>query len=33
MMNTEEGKKIAKQRTQYMKEYLDEFFAEWNGER
>ena len=33
MMNTEEGKKIAEQRTQYMKEYLDEFFAEWNGER
>lgn len=33
LMNTEEGKKIAKKRTEYMKEFLEEFFAEWNGER
>lgn len=33
LMNTSEGKKIAKNRTIYMKGFLEEFFAEWNGER
>jgi len=31
LMNTEEGKKIAKKRTKYMLSYLDVFFAEWEG--
>lgn len=33
LMNTEEGKMIAKERTIFMQKYLDEFFAEWNGEK
>lgn len=33
MMNTEEGKQIARQRTVFMQEFLNEFFAEWNGEK
>jgi len=32
-MNTETGKQIAAQRHQYMEEFLDQFYGEWNGER
>lgn len=31
MMNTETGHKIAETRTQYMKQFVNEFLAEWNG--
>lgn len=31
MMNTASAKRIAGHREQYMKEYIDEFLAEWNG--
>ncbi|MBN2604659.1 MAG: HD domain-containing protein [Bacilli bacterium] len=30
-MNTENGKKIAKERTDYMKDFLSRFYQEWNG--
>lgn len=33
MMNTHEGKSVARNRTEYMKKFLEEFFAEWDGER
>ena len=33
MMNTEAGKRLAEDRDRYMREYLEEFFAEWEGER
>jgi len=29
-INSITGKQIAKQRTEYMKVYLNEFFKEWN---
>jgi uncharacterized protein len=32
LMNTESGKKIAKKRHDYMLAFLDQFYAEWNGE-
>ena len=32
-MNTKTGKKIAKVRHQFMNEYLDQFHAEWEGNR
>lgn len=32
-MNTKTGKRIAKQRHQFMEEYLDQFYAEWDGKR
>ncbi|MDT0606073.1 HD domain-containing protein [Croceitalea rosinachiae] len=32
-MNTVTGKKIAKQRHQYMLDYLEQFYGEWNGKR
>ena len=32
-MNTKTGKLIAKQRHQFMEEYLDQFYAEWDGKR
>ena len=32
-MNTKTGKKIAKERHQFMTEYLDQFHAEWEGNR
>lgn len=32
-MHTKTGKKLAEQRHAFMETYLDEFFAEWNGER
>lgn len=33
LMNTETGKKFAKNRTEFMRNYLDQFFAEWEGEK
>lgn len=33
MMNTSEGRRLAKRRMAVMQEFLDEFIAEWNGER
>lgn len=30
-MNTETGKKLAQQRHEFMKQFLKQFFAEWNG--
>lgn len=32
-MNTETGRKIAEQRHQFMEEFLEQFYAEWNGEK
>jgi uncharacterized protein len=32
-MNTKTGKRIAKQRHQFMEHYLDQFYAEWDGKR
>ena len=32
-MNTKTGRRIAKQRHQFMEEYLDQFYAEWDGKR
>lgn len=32
LMQTETGKKLAKQRHKYMEDFLDEFYKEWNGE-
>ena len=32
-MNTKTGKRIAKQRHQFMELYLDQFYAEWDGTR
>ena len=31
-MNTQTGKNLANQRHQFMLDYLDQFYAEWNGE-
>lgn len=33
LINTEEGKRIALTRTNYVKEYLKEFFDEWEGKK
>ena len=33
LMNTETAKEIAEHRHNYMKEYLEEFYSEWNGEK
>ena len=33
LMNTSEAKIIATQRTQYIKDYLNEFFEEWDGKK
>ena len=33
LMNTETSKKIAEQRHNYMVNFLDEFYSEWNGEK
>lgn len=32
-MNTETGRRLARQRTAFMETFLDEFFAEWDGRR
>jgi len=32
-MNTVSGKRIADERHQFMLQYLDQFYGEWNGER
>lgn len=32
-MNTKTGKRIALERHNYMKSFLDQFYAEWNGEK
>lgn len=32
-MNTKTGKRIAKQRHQFMEQYLDQFYAEWDGKQ
>jgi uncharacterized protein len=32
-MNTKTGKRIAKQRHQFMEQFLDQFYAEWDGKR
>ncbi len=32
-MNTPTGKRIAQQRHKYMEQYLEQFYAEWDGER
>lgn len=33
LMNTDEGKKIAQQRHQFMENYLEQFYDEWKGEK
>lgn len=33
MMNTQEGKKMAAQRHQFMESYLEQFYLEWDGKR
>ncbi|MFO8147468.1 MAG: HD domain-containing protein [Bacteroidota bacterium] len=32
-MNTESGRKIAEERHRYMEHFLEQFYAEWNGEK
>ncbi len=32
-MNTETGRKIAEERHSYMQNFLEQFYAEWNGEK
>ena len=32
-MNTKTGRRIAESRHQFMEDYLDQFYAEWNGKR
>lgn len=33
MMNTQSGKRIAHERTLYMRQFLDEFYKEWDGQK
>lgn len=33
LMNTETGKRLAEGRHRHMENYLEQFYAEWNGER
>ena len=30
-MNTKTGQKLAKKRHKFMEDYLEQFYAEWNG--
>ncbi len=32
-MNTKTGKRIAMERHNYMEQFLDQFYAEWNGKK
>ncbi|MNH39422.1 putative hydrolase [compost metagenome] len=32
-MNTETGKKLAQKRHEYLENFLDQFFDEWEGKR
>jgi uncharacterized protein len=32
-MNTTTGKKIAQDRHRYMKDFLEQFYAEWEGKK
>ncbi|MGB2128991.1 MAG: HD domain-containing protein, partial [Flavicella sp.] len=32
-MNTKSGKQIAQERHQFMLDYLDQFYAEWEGKK
>ncbi|WP_224484232.1 HD domain-containing protein [Robertkochia aurantiaca] len=32
-MNTDTGKKLAEERHRFMEEFLEQFYAEWNGKR
>ena len=32
-MNTKTGKKIALERHKYMEQFLEQFYAEWDGEK
>ena len=32
-MNTDTGKKLAEERHQFMEQYLEQFYKEWNGEK
>ena len=32
-MNTETGRHLAEKRDLYLRSFLEEFYAEWNGER
>ncbi len=32
-MNTQSGRKIAEERHRYMENFLEQFYAEWNGEK
>lgn len=32
-MNTKAGRKIAEERHRYMEQFLEQFYAEWNGEK
>ena len=33
LMNTETSKEIAENRDSFMREYIDQFYSEWNGEK
>ena len=33
LMNTKTGRELALQRDQYMRQFLDEFYAEWDGHK
>ena len=33
LMNTETARSIARERERYMKNFIDEFMAEWEGEK
>ncbi|HNV70092.1 MAG TPA: phosphohydrolase, partial [Candidatus Ozemobacteraceae bacterium] len=32
-MNTKTGRQLAEQRHAFLEQYLEQFFAEWQGER